>query len=56
MALAFSGSDSLLILAVASAILAARFGSVCSMYFLARAILDSSVDMPCCIPVCNDAS
>ena len=47
MALAFSGLDSLLICAVASAILAARLGSVFSMYFLASAMLDSSVDMPC---------
>ncbi|MNL53456.1 hypothetical protein D3C87_1767030 [compost metagenome] len=52
MALAFSGSASWLIFDVASAINAARFGSVAWMYFCANAMLDSSVDMPFCKPVC----
>ena len=51
MALAFSGSDSLLIAAVALAISAAFLGSVASMYFWASAKLDSSVDLPFCNPV-----
>ncbi|MNY48344.1 hypothetical protein D3C86_1836740 [compost metagenome] len=55
MALAFSGSASLLILAVASAMAAAFFGSVAAMYFCANSKLDSRVDLPFCRPVFIDA-
>ncbi|RMU72405.1 hypothetical protein ALP24_200101 [Pseudomonas syringae pv. aptata] len=55
-ALALAGSVSLLILAVAAAIASAFFGSVFWMYCWANAMLDSSVDIPFCRPVCIEPS
>ena len=54
-ALAFSGSTSLSILALAASIFLAFAGSVASTYFMARAMDDSITLMPFCRPVFSEA-